>query len=443
MNLAPALKGFSSEFTLERHKSFRSIGRITKLVGLTVESTGPMCSVGDLVSISSANSQGGRENYAEVVGFRDDRVLLFPLDGIEGVRSGDNVVVVNEGFTIPVGPELMGRVIDGLGRPLDGLGPLPCANRWKVRRQAPNSMLRRRITEHFVTGVRSIDSCIACGNGQRMGIFAGSGVGKSTLMGMIARNSSSDMNVISLIGERGKEVLDFIEDSLGEEGLKKSVVLVSTSDKSPLQRVKGAETAMSIAEYFRDQGKNVLFMMDSVTRYAMAQREIGLAVGEPPATRGYPPSVFSMMPALLERAGTNQAGSITGFFTVLVEGDDMNDPIGDAARGILDGHIVLSRDLAHQGHYPAVDVLQSISRVMSSVSKPDHIKMAQQMRQTLAVYKKAEDMINIGAYKPGSNADIDYSIKKKKPIDAFLCQAVSERFKWQDTFKKMTEVFEQ
>ena len=440
MNPAPCIKGFSSAFSLESHKTFRSIGRITKLVGLTIESSGPMCSVGDLVSISSSSRSGAKDNYAEVVGFRDDRVLLFPLDGIEGVRSGDTVVVVNEGFTISVGPELMGRVIDGLGRPIDNLGPIPCSLRWKVRRQAPNSMLRKRITEQFVTGVRCVDSCISCGNGQRMGIFAGSGVGKSTLMGMIARNSSSDINVISLIGERGKEVLDFIEDSLGVEGLKKSVVLVSTSDKSPLQRVKGAETAMSIAEYFRDQGKNVLFMMDSVTRYAMAQREIGLAIGEPPATRGYPPSVFSMMPALLERAGTNQHGSITGFFTVLVEGDDMNDPIGDAARGILDGHVVLSRELAHHGHYPAVDVLQSISRVMSNVSNPEHIKMAQQMRQILAVYKRAEDMINIGAYKPGSNADIDYAIKKKKPIDSFLRQAVSERFKWQDTFKKMKEV---
>jgi flagellum-specific ATP synthase len=273
-----------------------------------------------------------------------------------------------------------------------------------------------------------------------MGIFAGSGVGKSSILGMICRNSSSDLNVISLIGERGKEVLEFIHDTLGEEGLKKSIVLVSTSDKSPLQRVKGAETSMAIAEYFRDQGKNVLFVMDSVTRYAMAQREIGLAIGEPPATRGYPPSVFSMLPALLERAGTNQNGSITGFFTVLVEGDDMNDPIGDTTRGILDGHIVLSRELAHQGHYPAVDVLQSVSRVMTSVSAKDHIKLAQQMRGLLAAYKRAEDMINIGAYKSGSNPEIDKAIRKKYAIDEFLKQDLFERFDWNATYEKMKAV---
>ncbi len=433
---SPEIAGFTDQFSKIKTKSFRSVGRITKVVGLTIESSGPVCSIGDLISIRSS-SDPNSENFAEVVGFKDDRVLLFPLESIEGIRSGDKAYLVNEGFTVPVGEALLGRVIDGLGRPIDGKGPIVSDKRWKVRRAAPNSMMRTRIKTPFMTGVRSVDSCITCGNGQRMGIFAGSGVGKSTLMGMICRNSSSDLNVISLIGERGKEVLDFIEDSLGEEGLKKSVVLVSTSDKSALQRVKGAETAMAIAEYFRDQGNNILLVMDSITRYAMAQREIGLAVGEPPATRGYPPSVFSMMPALLERAGTNQHGSITGIFTVLVEGDDMNDPIGDTARGILDGHIALSRDLAHQGHFPAVDVLQSISRVMTSVASEEHLELAQQMRTLLAAYKKAEDMINIGAYKEGSNSEIDMAILKKKPIDAFLKQKVNEKIEWFDTFERM------
>ncbi|OGV48953.1 MAG: EscN/YscN/HrcN family type III secretion system ATPase [Lentisphaerae bacterium GWF2_52_8] len=416
---------------------FRATGSITKLVGLTLESAGPICSVGDLVSIQGATRNA---HFAEVVGFRDDRVLLFPLDNIDGVRSGDRVILVNEGFTIPVGPELLGRVLDGLGRPVDGGAPLSGEQRWKIRREAPNSMLRRRITEPFLTGVRAIDSSLMCGCGQRMGIFSGSGVGKSSLMGMVCRNSSSDLNVIALIGERGKEVLDFIEDSLGEEGLRKSVVIVSTSDKSPLQRVKGAETAMAIAEYFRGQGNNVLFVMDSVTRYAMAQREIGLAVGEPPATRGYPPSVFNMMPALLERAGTDQNGSITGIFTVLVEGDDMNDPIGDTARGILDGHIVLSRDLAAQAHYPAIDILQSVSRVMSGVASKEHIKLAQELRKLLAAYKKAEDLINIGAYKEGSNPDIDRAIQKRKALEGFLTQELDENTDWEETLESLKRI---
>lgn len=434
----PSLRGFSGGIEIDAGKTFASLGHITKLVGLTLESQGPICSVGDLVAIESSR-EPGREQFAEVVGFRDNRVLLFPLDNIDGVRSGDKVKLVNDGFKIPVGEGMLGRVVDGLGRPIDGLGPLEFTDKWPVRRAAPNSMLRTRITEPFGTGVRSVDSCLSCGSGQRVGIFAGSGVGKSTLMGMICRNSISTINIVALIGERGKEVLDFIEDSLGEEGLRKSIVVVSTSDKSPLQRVKGAEVAMAMAEYFRDQGHRVLFVMDSVTRYAMAQREIGLSVGEPPATRGYPPSVFSMLPALLERAGTNQHGSITGFFTVLVEGDDMNDPIGDTARGILDGHIVLSRDLAAHGHYPAIDVLQSVSRVMSSVTQKDHQKMAQEMRKLLSAYKKAEDMINIGAYKNGSNPDIDRAIARRKALEAFLTQDVSDNAPWDDTLAKMKQ----
>jgi len=434
---SPQLAGLADQLMNDvRVNTFRSIGRIVKVVGMTIESAGPQCSIGDLVKITSASG----ECFAEVAGFRDDRVLLFPLEGLEGVRSGDQVMPVSEGFQIPVGPGLLGRVIDGLGRPIDGKGPIQAEAFWKVKRPAPNSMLRTRITEPFVTGVRSIDSMLTCGKGQRMGIFAGSGVGKSSLIGMICRNAESDLNVISLIGERGKEVLDFIEDSLGPEGLARSVVLVSTSDKSPMQRVKGAETAMAIAEYFRDQRQDVLFVMDSVTRYSMAQREIGLAVGEPPATKGYPPSVFSIMPALLERAGTNQFGSITGFFTVLVEGDDMNDPIADTARGILDGHIVLSRDLAAQGHYPAIDILPSISRVMSGVTEREHQLYAKKLRSMIATFRKAEDMINIGAYNKGSNPQIDEAIVKHEAIEALLVQDLDNLTTIDETRQIMKEI---
>jgi flagellum-specific ATP synthase len=437
--LTPNISDFSVPFLQKVNDKCASIGHITKLVGLTLESKGPLCSIGDMVSVQTSNPTTD-DCVAEVVGFRDNRVLLYPLDNIFGVRSGDKVTVINEGFTIPVGENLLGRILDGLGRPIDGKGAIVADTHWGTKRDAPNSMLRRRITEPLVTGVTSIDSCITCGYGQRVGIFAGSGVGKSSLMGMIARNASSDINVIALIGERGKEVLDFIEDSLGEEGLKKSVILVSTSDKSALQRTKGAETAMAVAEYFRDQGKNVLFIMDSITRYAMAQREIGLSVGEPPATKGYPPSVFSTMPALLERAGTNEHGSITGFFTVLVEGDDMNDPIADTARGILDGHIVLTRELADKSHYPAIDVLQSVSRVIKDVTTPEHMKVSGEIRKLMATYKRSEDMINIGAYQYGSNPDIDRSIDKNALIDEFLIQDLSGKMPFEETEQKMMEI---
>jgi len=419
--------------------TIRSVGHVTKLVGLTLESFGPIASFGDLVSVRTGLGNG-REQYAEVVGFRDNRVLLMPLDGIDGVRSDDRVVLVNHGFRIAVGMSLLGRVLDGLGRPIDDGPPLVAEAYWPVRRSAPASMRRQRIETRYHTGVRAIDAVLTCGQGQRVGIFAGSGVGKSTLLGMISRNASSDINVIALIGERGKEVREFIEDSLGPEGLARSVVVIVTSDKPPLQRVKGAETAMAIAEYFRAQGRNVTFIMDSVTRYAMAQREIGLAVGEPPATRGYPPSVFSMLASLLERAGTDEFGSITALFTVLVEADDMNDPIGDAVRGILDGHIVLSRDLAARGHYPAIDVLSSVSRVMTSVADTAACKLAQQLRELLAVYNKAEDMITIGAYQPGSNARIDRAIAKKDALDQFLCQDVGDAVGEAETLQMLAEI---
>ncbi len=441
MLVTPQIQGFTRAVDLGKINTFRSIGYISKVVGMTVESHGPLCSIGDLVEITSSNDRK-KSSFAEVVGFRDEKVLLFPLEGMEGIRSGDNVIKTGRGLRVPVGEEMLGRVFDGLGRPIDGLPPIRAEKHWNVRRSAPNSMQRSRIKEKFVTGVRCIDSLLTCGKGQRMGIFAGSGVGKSSLIGMICRNCKADINVISLIGERGKEVLDFIEDSLGEEGMKRSVLIVSTSDKSPMQRVKGAETAMAIAEYFRDQGKDVMFVMDSVTRYAMAQREIGLAIGEPPATRGYPPSVFGMMPALLERAGTNQYGSITGFFTVLVEGDDMNDPIADTARGILDGHIELSRDIAAMGQYPAINVLPSVSRVMPNVVPKEHMIYARKLRSLLATYHRAEDMINIGAYSRGSNPQIDEAIMKIGAIRAILAQDLDNKTDFDVTYQHMKEVAE-
>ncbi len=436
----PAVKSrFSGVRNLGDVRTVRSVGQITKLVGLTLESVGPMVSVGDQVEIVTDDHD--RENTtAEIVGFRDDRALLMPLRGVHRVRNGDRVLRTEDGHMILVGSELIGRVVNAFGAPIDGGGRIHARVPWPLRQPAPESMSRRRVRDTFYTGVRAIDAMLTCGCGQRIGIFAGSGVGKSSLLGMICRNASSDINVISLVGERGKEVLDFIEDSLGE-GLARSIVVVVTSDAPPLQRLRGAETAMAIAEFFRDQGKNVLFLMDSVTRYAMAQREIGLAVGEPPATKGYPPSVFSLLPNLLERAGTNRHGSITAFCTVLVEGDDMNDPIADAVRGILDGHIVLSRGLAASGHYPAIDVLGSISRVMKDVADPDHVILARELRRVLAVYDKAEDMINIGAYKPGSNAAIDEAIQKKDSIDTFLSQDMHETEEWDAMFNHMKGIF--
>ena len=436
--VAPKINGFSDRILEENKSLFRSIGTISKVVGLTLESTGPLCAVGDLVVVKSAFDDQ-RHFFAEVVGFRDSSVLLFPLEGVDGIRCGDEVHLVNEGFKIPVGIEMLGRIVDGLGRPLDNKGSLKTKKRWKVKREAPNSMMRPRINKVFKTGVRAIDALNTCGVGQRIGIFAGSGVGKSSLMGMICRNAESDINVIALVGERGKEVVEFIEDSLGEEGLKKSIVFVATSDKSALQRVKCAESAMATAEYFRDCGRNVTLVMDSVTRLAMAQREIGLAAGEPPATRGYPPSVFAMLPSLLERAGRNENGSITAFLTVLIEGDDINDPIGDTVRGILDGHLMLSRDLASKAHWPAIDILNSISRVMNGIVSDEHTSMAQMMRKLMSIYRDAEDMINIGAYKSGINTEIDLAVEKKQNFDSLLQQGLDENIAFESTLTMLRE----
>ncbi len=437
----PDIRGIPSFISkLDDLKLIRSVGQITKLVGLNFESHGPNVTIGDVVSVKSTkNSQ--IENLAEVVGFRDNRILLVPLEKISDVKNGDRVVPINEGFSIEVGHELIGRIVDAFARPIDDGGNIKNTTRWKIHRDAPKSMSRRRIREPFTTGVKSIDAMLTSGLGQRVGIFSGSGVGKSSLLGMICKHSAVDVNVVSLIGERGKEVLEFIEESLGE-GIKKSIVVVVTSDKPPLQRVKGAETAMAIAEYFRDQGKNVLFVMDSLTRYAMAQREIGLAVGEPPTTKGYPPSVFSLLPSLLERAGINEKGSITAFCTVLVEGDDLNDPVADTARGILDGHIVLSRELAAQGHFPSIDILGSISRVMNNVVNKDHMLLAREMRRLMSVYQKAEDMINIGAYKSGNNPQIDLAIQKKAMIDEFLIQSIDETYSFEECYNKFKALIE-
>jgi flagellum-specific ATP synthase len=402
-----------------------SYGHVRNLVGLLVESIGPIASLGDLVAIES-NRCSDTPRFAEVVGFRENRVLLSPLDGADGIRGGDRVVLVREGFRVPVGPSLLGRVVDGLMRPLDRKPPPPRCRWQPVQGKPPDALHRPRITTQLETGIRSIDAVLPCGRGQRVGILAGSGVGKSSLLGMICRHASASVNVIALIGERGKEVREFVEESLGEQGLRKSVVVVVTSDRPALQRIKGAEAAMSIAEYFRDAGQDVLFVMDSVTRYAMAQREVGLAAGEPPTTRGYPPSVYRLLPRLLERAGTSERGSITGFFTVLVEGDDLHDPIGDTVRGILDGQIVLSRELAGEGHYPAIDIHHSVSRVFHHVTTESQRRLAQQLRSTLAVYRRAKDMIAIGAYQSGNDPEIDRAVALRPALDAFLRQGLEE-----------------
>jgi len=408
------------------------MGKVTKVVGLTIEAEGPETHVGALCHIKS---RMGKDVLAEVVGFRDKSVLLMPIGDMNGIGPGSTVVAASKSLEVGVGQDLLGRVLDGLGRPMDGKGPINIEKYYPVENKPPNPMTRPRINQVLPMGVKSIDGLLTVGKGQRLGIFAGSGVGKSTLLGMIARNSKSDVNVIALIGERGREVRDFLERDLGEEGLKRSVVVIATSDQPALIRLKGAMVATSIAEYFRDCGKDVILLMDSLTRFSMAQREIGLAAGEPPVTRGYPPSVYAIMPKLLERAGTSEKGSITGLYTVLVEGDDMNEPITDTARGILDGHIVLSRKLAHRNHYPAIDVLASISRVMNDIADERHKKLAGILRQYLAVYTDSEDLINVGAYVMGSNPEIDRAIELNPSINEFLIQDVNESYDFDEIIK--------
>lgn len=413
-------------------KVLKSTGFVTRVIGLTIEAKGikaRICEVCDIL-VPGEN----RPVKAEVVGFREDATLLMPLGELRGIYQGCSISPTGSTLTIRVGEYLLGKVLDGLGCPIiGGQNGTRDSLAYPVDNMPPNPMERKPIRKVLATGVKAIDSLLTCGRGQRLGIFAGSGVGKSTLLGMIARYSDADVNIIALIGERGREVLDFIETDLGLEGLARSVVVVATSDQPALVRLKGAFVASAIAEYFRDQGKNVLLLMDSVTRFAMAQREVGLAIGEPPATKGYTPSVFAMLPKLLERSGTSLKGSITAFYTVLVDGDDLNEPIADAVRGILDGHIVLSRELAARNHYPAIDVLNSVSRLMPDLAVPQHLKQAGAVRELLATYKEAEDLINIGAYVVGSNPKIDKSMKYIDQIVGFLRQNFNQHCSFVET----------
>lgn len=418
---------------------FTCLGKVVKVVGLTIESIGPDAKLNDLCRIYIDRE---KDEYvmAEVVGFKDNRLLLMPYDSVEGLGVGCIVENTGHPLSVLVGDEVLGHTLDGIGRPTDA-EELRTSGEYPVEATPPDPMKRKIISEVLPMGVKAVDALITVGKGQRIGIMAGSGVGKSTLLGMFARNTKADINVIALIGERGREVREFIERDLGEEGMRRSVLVVATSDKPALIRKKAALTATAIAEYFRDQGRDVLLMMDSLTRFSMAQREIGLATGEPPVTRGYPPSVYSEMPKLLERAGTAEHGSITGLYTVLVDGDDMNEPIADTARSILDGHIILSRKLGHKNHYPAIDVLQSLSRVMSSIAAPEHKAQAGRLRNVMATYQEAEDLINIGAYKSGSNEDIDYAISKIREVNGFLCQRTDEKFTFEEEIALLEAIF--
>ncbi len=414
------------------------IGKVVKIVGLTIEASGPKSNLNDICYITGENSND--KKIAEVIGFRENRILLMPFDDMTGVGIGSRVENSGTMFRIRVGDELLGKTLDGLGNPLDDTELI--GNLFYPADAPPPDPLKRKIIDEVLPlGVKAVDAMLTIGKGQRIGIFAGSGVGKSTLLGMFARNTKADINVIALIGERGREVREFIERDLGEEGLKRSVLIVATSDKPALIRKKAALTATAIAEYFRDRGKDVLLMMDSLTRFSMAQREIGLASGEPPVSRGYPPSVYSEMPKLLERAGNSERGSITGLYTVLVDGDDFNEPITDTARSILDGHIMLSRKLGHKNHYPAIDILQSISRCMSSIVTREHKEAAGRLKNVLATYRDAEDLINIGAYKNGSNSDIDYAISKIKDVNHFLRQDVDAKHDFSEELAMLMEIF--
>ncbi len=431
----------SKYLALTNETYFDCLGRVTKVVGLTIESVGPDAKLNDLCRIFV---DGNRKQavMAQVVGFRDKHLLLTPFDSVDGIGIGAVVENTKAPLTISVGEALLGHTLDGIGRPTD-VDELYLSAEYPVDSTPPEPMDREIISDVLPLGVKAVDGLITVGKGQRIGIFAGSGVGKSTLMGMFARNTKADINVIALIGERGREVREFIERDLGPEGMKRSVVVVATSDKPASIRKCAAKTATAVAEYFRDQGKDVLLMMDSLTRFSMAQREIGLAAGEPPVTRGYPPSVYSEMPKLLERAGNSDKGSITGLYTVLVDGDDFNEPITDTARGILDGHIVLSRKLAQMNHYPAIDVLASISRVMSAIATKEHKQMAGKLKNVMATYQEAEDLINIGAYKAGSNKQIDYAISKIDQVNDFLCQSTEDKYDFDEIVGALKQMFQE
>ncbi|MEY8515407.1 flagellar protein export ATPase FliI [Lachnospiraceae bacterium 29-84] len=426
-------------YQLTEQNHYRHLGKVVKIVGLTIESVGPNAKLNDLCRII-IDQRKDISIMAEVVGFRDKRLLLMPYESVEGLGVGCIVENTGHPLSVLVGEEMLGHTLDGMGRPTD-IDALTLREEYPVDAPPPDPMERIIINEVLPLGVKAVDGLITVGKGQRIGIFAGSGVGKSTLLGMFARNTKADINVIALIGERGREVREFIERDMGEEGMRRSVVIVATSDRPALLRRNAAKTATAIAEYFRDQGKDVLLMMDSLTRFSMAQREIGLASGEPPVTRGYPPSVYSEMPKLLERAGNSDKGSITGLYTVLVDGDDFNEPITDTARSILDGHIMLDRKLAHKNHYPAIDVLQSISRVMSSIADEEHKGAAGKLKNVLATYQEAEDLINIGAYKQGSNKNIDYAIEKIESVNEFLLQETHDKFSLEEIITMLEGLF--
>lgn len=435
------------EISLEKYRScletscpIQAIGQVTKVIGLVVEAQGPVSQMGTVCDIYT--KEDNKRISAEVLGFRDNRILMMPLEEIQGIGPGSRVVARQEKATIPVGPDLLGRVVDGLGNPIDNKGPVSLVTEYPIYANAINPLLRQRINQPLDLGIRAINGLLTVGCGQRMGVFSGSGVGKSVLLGMIARKTKADVNVIALIGERGREVNEFIEKELGPEGLKRSVIVVATSDRLPLIRMRGAFIATAIAEYFRDLGNHVILMMDSITRFAMAQREIGLALGEPPTTKGYTPSVFTLLPKLLERAGTsNNQGTITGLYTVLVEGDDTNEPIADALRSILDGHINLTRDLAMQNHYPAVDILTSISRVMDDIVSAQHRDFANRFKDTLATYRKAEDLINIGAYVKGSNEKIDFAVEMIEKINGYLKQEIDVNLTFDESLHQLEDLF--
>ena len=426
--------------TVKNLPSGEKVGKVLRIIGLVIEADGPEASIGDLCYIF--NSMNDKPVFAEVVGFQEKKILLMPLGSMEGLKPGAIVTNTKESMKIKVGDMLLGRVLDGLGEPIDSKGEIKSNIYYSTSQKISNPLVRKPIDEVITLGIRSVDAFSTVGKGQRMGIFAGSGVGKSTTMAMMARNTDADVNVIALIGERGREVREFIEKTLGDDGLKRSVVVVATSEQPSLVKIKAAFVATTIAEYFRDQGKDVLFMLDSVTRIAMAQREVGLAIGEPPATRGYTPSVFALMPKILERTGTSDKGTITGLYTVLVEGDDFNEPISDTVRSILDGHIMLSRELAHKNHYPAVDVLQSISRVMSEIATPEHKKAAGDLRNLLSVYNKNADLINIGAYVRGSDKNVDRAIRLMDDINSFLQQSINDKTNFDSTIKRLMEISE-
>lgn len=417
---------------------YKKFGRVIRVVGLMIESQGPASSIGDVCHIHVQQGwKGHKVIQAEVVGFKDEIVMLMPFTQIQEIASGCLVEGLGKPLEVKVGMNLLGKVLDATGNPLDD-SPLPRGlSTVQTEQEPPNALSRPPINDVLSVGVKAIDGMLTIGTGQRVGIFAGSGVGKSTLLGMLARNTQVDINIIALIGERGREVREFIEHDLGPEGLKRSIIIVATSDQPALMRIKGAFTATAIAEYFRDKGLNVLLMMDSVTRVAMAQREVGLAIGEPPATKGYTPSVFAILPKLLERTGTNHLGTITAFYTVLVDGDDMNEPIADTVRGILDGHIVLDRTLANKGQYPAINVLGSVSRLMNQIASPEHVKAAERLRELYYTYHKSEDLIQIGAYKKGSSAEVDLAIEFEPLISRFLSQAFSDHQSMEETLHEL------